>query len=241
MQLEKQEGQGYPELTDTDLEGLVNEQPPTPPETGETPPEPEVELDGEKIPLSQVREYKKGYLRQSDYTKKSQEIAAQRKEIESLVQLAKFLDANPPIAKGMIEYLNSLKQQGKGTEKKSPIEERLEKMESMLTQTQEASEDKALDAEIAGLKKQYPDFNEDAVLEAAEKWEIPDLEAVYLKLNRGNLEKTLKTKLEKEATETAKRKIPVEGSAMGGIKTSPKKNVSELTYEEIADSVINEI
>lgn len=41
-----------------------------------------VELDGREIPLSEIKEWEKGNLRQSDYTRKTQELAEQRKQIE---------------------------------------------------------------------------------------------------------------------------------------------------------------
>jgi hypothetical protein len=45
-----------------------------------------LELDGEEIPLSQVKEWKNGYLRQSDYAKRTQQLAQERKIIESQKQ-----------------------------------------------------------------------------------------------------------------------------------------------------------
>lgn len=45
------------------------------------PPEEFVTLGDEKIPLSQVAEWKKGYMRQEDYTKKTQEIAEAKRAL----------------------------------------------------------------------------------------------------------------------------------------------------------------
>ncbi len=39
-----------------------------------------VELDGEQVPLSQIKEWKQGHMLQSDYTKKTQELAAMKRE-----------------------------------------------------------------------------------------------------------------------------------------------------------------
>lgn len=41
-------------------------------------------IDGEEITLEQIKEWKQNGLRQSDYTKKTQELAQQRKELEAL-------------------------------------------------------------------------------------------------------------------------------------------------------------
>ncbi len=45
-----------------------------------------LDLDGEEIPLSQVKEWKSGHMMQSDYTRKTTELAEQRKEFESMQQ-----------------------------------------------------------------------------------------------------------------------------------------------------------
>ena len=57
-------------------------------ESEETTPEPSeqedfyVELDGREISLKDIKEWEQGNLRQSDYTRKTQELADQRKQIE---------------------------------------------------------------------------------------------------------------------------------------------------------------
>lgn len=42
-----------------------------------------LDLDGEEIPLSQVKEWKSGHMMQSDYTRKTTELSEQRKEFEA--------------------------------------------------------------------------------------------------------------------------------------------------------------
>jgi len=57
--------------------------------------DPEIDLGEEKVKRSQVLEWKKSNLLQSDYTKKTQELAQQRKELDELVRFADYLKANP--------------------------------------------------------------------------------------------------------------------------------------------------
>lgn len=45
-----------------------------------------VVIDWEEVTLDSIREWKKGHMLQSDYTKKTQELAKQRKELESQKQ-----------------------------------------------------------------------------------------------------------------------------------------------------------
>jgi len=244
-------GQDYPELTEKDL---------TPPESTQEPPEPEFEVDGKKILLSQIKEWEKGYLRQADYTRKSQqrerEFEAKRKELEPLIQLADFLDANPEFADRMIKYLQT---SGQISAEKKPEAgavsneyiQRLTALESTLaeireenTAKQEQADDEALDAEIEQLKKKYPDFNEDAILEVAEKSfeegkPILDLEAIYLKLNRDTIKEQLRKEIQKELQESAKRKVTVEASAGGAMRTPPK--TMPKTYDEAAEAALEEL
>lgn len=42
-----------------------------------------LDLDGEEIPLSQIKEWKSGNMRQADYTRKTTELAEQRKALEA--------------------------------------------------------------------------------------------------------------------------------------------------------------
>jgi hypothetical protein len=67
------------------------------PSTPATPPGDTFVIDGETLTSDQVREMKKGYLRQADYTKKTQELAAARQALEPLQKFDQFLAANPHV------------------------------------------------------------------------------------------------------------------------------------------------
>lgn len=67
--------------------------------------EPEFDIDGEKVKLSQIKEWKKGYMLQSDYTTKTQELAQQRKELEDLIKFADYLKSNPKKLEKVLEAL----------------------------------------------------------------------------------------------------------------------------------------
>ncbi len=57
--------------------------------------DPELDLGGEKVKRSQVLQWKQSNMLQSDYTKKTQELAQQRKELDELVKFADYLKTNP--------------------------------------------------------------------------------------------------------------------------------------------------
>ena len=62
-----------------------------------------IELDGEQLTLEQIREFKQGYLRQSDYTKKTQILAQERERLKEAVELYDYLQSNPEIAQRLVE------------------------------------------------------------------------------------------------------------------------------------------
>lgn len=105
--------------TDEDTAESVEDQPET--ESEPTAPtfndDTEIEMGEDRKPLS-LKELKEGYQRQSDYTKKTQELATQRKEVEAerermkpAVDFMAHMDANPwlwgQINQALQEFQNS--------------------------------------------------------------------------------------------------------------------------------------
>lgn len=63
----------------------------------------EFEIDGEKYSIDDIREWKKSGLRQSDYTKKTQEVAKMRKEAEEALEVYNYLMSKPDLVKKLYE------------------------------------------------------------------------------------------------------------------------------------------
>ena len=83
--------------------------------------EPEFDLgDGEKVKLSQIKEWKDGGLRQSDYTKKTQELSEKRKGLEEMEKFADYLKANP---KKLQKVIGILEEKEEAAEKKADLYE----------------------------------------------------------------------------------------------------------------------
>ena len=71
-----------------------------------TPSEAFVDVDGEQIPASQVREWKQGYMRSEDYTRKTQQLAEERRRAAQ--QLSNPQYANDPQAQAALRVLRDL-------------------------------------------------------------------------------------------------------------------------------------
>lgn len=120
------------------------------------------EVDGETLSADEI---KNGYLRNRDYTQKTQELAKQRREVEHLLQLKTQLEANPELANQLAQNLNipSL----------NPVVQRQMMMEQELA-------DLKLERDIMTLQAKYEDFDVKTVLETAYTKNIENLEDAYL-------------------------------------------------------------
>lgn len=156
----------------------------------------EVEIEGlGKVKYDEIKEWKNGHMRQSDYTKKTQEVSAQRKEAERAMQVYKLLESNPQLVQALQNgdftqaAQNPVLQNALGGNKY--VEDLAQKVATI-----------ELDGMINGLKSRYNDFNEVEVLNEADRLGIADLEFVYHALQgkkvpqmREQLEKDIRTKL----------------------------------------------
>ena len=97
----------------------------------------EIEIDG--IGKVEISELKNGYLRQSDYTKKTQEVSKLRKEAEEAMKIADFVKSNPHLAQSV------------GIEPVNPFMNKISELEEQLY-------DMKLEKEIETLANKYSDF-----------------------------------------------------------------------------------
>ena len=119
----------------------------------------------------EVKEWKNGNLRQSDYTKKTQELARQREQLKDADELYNYLKTNPHIVEAMKQAESN---------PNSPAVAQAPSAERELLQ-QLASEQRALktDLQLNALKEKYGDVDELALFTKANELHTDDLEFVY--------------------------------------------------------------
>ena len=200
-----------------------------------------LQVDGEEVRVP-VKEALAGYQRQADYTRKTQEISEQRKQLQFAVTLQDALQKDP---ENTLRLLNQ--QFGKSQPTAMPAEEEYlteeEKQVRTLTQRLSALEqDRAMDAlvrTIDTLQEKYGDeFNADEVVFKANQLGTTDLEAVFksLAFDKVYAEKTKTSKKleEEQARLNAKRGATIVSSgasAKGSApKSAPPKSIQEA-YE----------
>lgn len=186
-----------------------------------------VEIDGKELT---VDELKNGYLRQSDYTKKTQELANQRKETKEAVELYELLKKNPQA----VTQMQSVVQ----------VPETLDPTQSKVIELEQKMYDMMLEREIETLQSKYPDFEVMEVIKMADEKKLTNLEDAYLlvKSQKGgqpNMPELDINKLKEELKKELLKEIEagqVETSSMitpgsGGIVTPP--NIPTLSNAEL--------
>ena len=131
--------------------------------------------DGTRVSLDELE---RGYLRQSDYTRKTQGLASERAELAQATQLLQALESDP---QGTLEALQRhIGADDVGLDDLDPVERELmdhrEYIDSQRMQSMQAE----VEYELEALSEEYGEFDWDEVLEFAIDREIPDLEAALL-------------------------------------------------------------
>ena len=193
---------------DSQEEQLVDVEVETEVEQEEVPNQPSkynIEGIGE-VSEEEIKEWRQGNLRQSDYTRKTQALAKEREDAKDAMELYNYLKANPEIAKRLKqgdedddEVLD--KEIESKVSRLSPEMQRLEQLERKIAQDE-------LTKELKELKDKYPDFDDIKVLTEAQRRGIDDLEFIYLG-TRGE-RKTMDIDVEKikaDAVAEAKKQI----------------------------------
>ena len=113
------------------------------------------DVGGQQVSLEELQ---RGYLRQSDYTRKTQDIARQQRELQRFEELKEQFEANPELAEQV------------GFDPQEVSRQELEQNYYDLLVQQEINE----------LSTKYADFDAQSVLEFASQNEMDNLEHAYL-------------------------------------------------------------
>jgi hypothetical protein len=189
----------------------------------------DIEIDGEKYTPEQIREWKQGHLRQSDYTKKTQELAKQRAEHSQALEVFDFLKQNPELLKQLAEYNPAVAQKASGeSEVILSLQTQLKAME--------------IDMELNKIKAQDPDVDDVELFNIATERGIPVSEAYeyykgknldkYLKRESAKLTEQIKKNAQASTTFiTPKVQVPVGNYNLSQAEMSMADKLG-MTYEE---------
>lgn len=196
-----------------------------------------VQVDGEEIVVP-VKEALAGYQRQADYTRKTQEVSEQRKQLEYARALQEALEKDPA------HTLQLLQQQFGSTvqpqeEEDLWIDPQVKQFKELEQRVARFEQEKAMDEltrTIDTLQSKYgEDFNADEVVAKALATGVTDLEAVFKQITFDKVyssrNETSKKLAEEQARLEAKRGAQVVSSASTAKTTTVKPAQPKTVYE----------
>ena len=194
-----------------------------------------VKIDGEEQQVS-LEELQNGYQRQADYTRKTQEIAAERERLLQAEAIVSALEKDPV---GTLDTLarsfnvnNPVTNQIDDSEyEQDPTERKLAELESKIAAQEQVQRVQKIEREVSTLQEKYGEFDRQELLNHALKNGIPNLEAAYTHM-RFNEVKTTADKLSQEQEITNKKReaavVTPGGSTQSGTESEPTPEVSSL-------------
>lgn len=171
----------------------------------ETPPVEVTQTVPEKVVIEGIGEVpfdelKRGYLRQSDYTQKTQDVARQKKEVQEAVSFYETVKQNP-------ELLKAIPPTAQVPSSLDPATAKVRELENLVY-------DMKLQTEISTLQGKYKDFEIREVLEVAQEKQLMNLEdAYFIAKSRKQVEPVNQTELEKQIREKLIKEIEAERNA----------------------------
>tara|TARA_R110002033_G_scaffold81308_3_gene132133 strand:- start:252 stop:992 length:741 start_codon:yes stop_codon:yes gene_type:complete len=209
-----------------------------------------VKVDGENQEVS-LEELRDGYQRQSDYTRKTQELASERKRLQQAEAIVSSLEADPDgtltaLADAFGVQMQAPANQG-GNESYSsdwedtqpdPTEQRIANLETQIAQQNRLQRRQQTEKQVEGLKEQYGDFDAQELYQHALTHKIGNLEAALTHMRYGDVaEKASKLEKEQERTDAKRDATVVEptGSKQtGAVKDSTvlKPNSIRQAFED---------
>ena len=127
-----------------------------------------IKVDGvdTEVPLSELS---KGYMRTADYTRKTQLLASQRRQLEDANQLMVALERNPGATLQVLARHFGVEdyEPEPGDTGPTPEQVRLAQLEQWAQADMARQREAAVDAQLVSLHQQYGDFDENALFEFA--------------------------------------------------------------------------
>lgn len=180
-------------------------------------------IDGEDITIDQIKEWRNSGLRQSDYTRKTQELARQRAELNDAVQTYNYLKEHPYITESIKKAeANPQFNNIAPSAERDAIRDLQYQMSSM-----------KVDNQLQELHNKYGDFDEEQLFGAATNAKTNDLELVLKSLM---YDKKPSTSAIEEAKEQLKKELEKDRDVVSTTienKASKTKRTPKLTNEEL--------
>ena len=204
-----------------------------------------VKIGGEEQQVT-LEELQNGYQRQADYTRKTQEIAAERERLaqaEAIVSaleydpagtldtLAKSFNVGVPTPQPTMPAQQTTSYDSEEPQEIDPMQQKLSALEHKIARQEQVQKVRQVERQVDTLQEKYGEFNRQELLNHALRYGIPNLEAAYTHWQFNDV-KTTADKLSQEQEITNKKRdagvVTPGGSTQSGTETEPTPQVSSL-------------
>lgn len=179
-----------------------------------------VQLDGEELEVP-LKEAVSGYQRQADYTRKTQQLAEERKNVQFAQAIQQALDNDPMATIELLKSHYGLDQQEVFEEDDlwaDPMEKQYKQLEKRLASFEEQQAMNELERTIGGLQQKYgDDFDANEVVSAALAQGTTNLEAVYKQMAFDRLYSREQAQRELQSRKTQQEQKIVQAKRSSGI------------------------
>lgn len=158
-----------------------------------------LKVDGQELDVP-LKEAVSGYQRQADYTRKTQELAAQRENLQRAATIADALERDPVSTLDVLSrYYGAnqpfANQQAAPQEPEfaDPLERQVWELNQKIQSFEQLQAQQELEREVSRLQTQYPDFNPVEVITTALQVGTDNLEAVYKQIAYDKLVREVQT------------------------------------------------
>jgi len=209
-----------------------------------------VKVDGseEQVSLEELRD---GYQRQSDYTRKTQELASERKRLEQAEAIVSSLESDP---ESTLKALSDAFGIGAAPEQSGDLtrsswdepddatSKRLQELEGRVQGYDRIHKQEALEKQVSVLKGKYGDFDQSELFQHALRNKIGNLEAALTHMRYdGVASKAEKLEKEQERTEAKRGASIVEPSGSKQAGSSRKNSEKSMTIREAFQNAKQEL
>ena len=196
-----------------------------------------VKLDGEEAQVT-LEELQQGYQRQADYTRKTQEVAAERERLQQAEAIVSALEYDPEatlttlanqfnISLGSKESADSY--QEPEWNETDPSDKRLEALEQKIAQQEAKERLQQVESQVSTLQEKYGEFDKTALLNHAVKNRIPNLEAAYTHWQFNDVKLTADKLTQEQEITQQKRDASVISSGGSTQTSSESKPTPQIT------------
>lgn len=196
-----------------------------------------IKVDGEEQQVT-LEELQNGYQRQADYTRKTQEVAAEKERLQQAEAIVSALEYDPhgtlqTLARSYnVDYGTPQQSQNNDDyEEADPVQSKISELENKIAKQEQTQRVQQVEREVKTLQEKYGEFDRQELLNHALKNGIPNLEAAYTHL-RFNEVKSTADKLSQEQEITNKKReaavVTPGGSTQQGTETEPTPKVTSL-------------